>query len=421
MAENIPPMDSKKYLGLNRWQIANNLRTELNKPDNSLSTFFTKRLWSWIYYYIKNRFGPNHDFLDYSSSIDDKGIYNLKKDITSKNDFISIAIAADWATDTTESDAIGDCIANHNSDYTIHLGDTYFVGEPKEIYRNFLDPDCHWSKGNVGSFVTLGNHEMYARGISFFNDLLPVMGLKKVNGLFTGQKASFVCLQNDYWRILLLDTGYHSDGIPILEMIPWFSPDCHFDDKLMNWLKDDVKLNDSNDKRGIMILTHHQYVTAFKGEDEYIKPASQLASLIGTDRPVLWIWGHEHKLSVFEKTQVKDGVTAYGRCIGNGGMPVELNRSGFIKDNKKNGSQNLIMVDKRQKALIEDTPIGYNGYILLKIKDSKMEIEYYDCNGLLFTEKWNTDEKGIISGIRTAPDNSELTLEEGKSWNGIIQ
>jgi len=37
-----------------------------------------------------------------------------------------IGVAADWATDTVQSEFIGKSIKDKNPDYTVHLGDTYF-------------------------------------------------------------------------------------------------------------------------------------------------------------------------------------------------------------------------------------------------------------------------------------------------------
>ncbi len=213
---------------------------------------------------------------------------------------------------------------------------------------------------------------------------------------FSGQKASFFCLENEYWRILGLDTGYNSIGkIPVLELLPWFAPDCRFEDAMMDWLRDVVRLGDPADKRGLLILTHHQYVTAFHAESEYSKPATQLASFIGKDRPVLWIWGHEHKLSAFEKIQVNDGITAYGRCIGHGGMPVELDSKSFKLNPGARGYQSLVMVDDRRK---QGSDFGFNGYVTVNINGAELCIQYYDDTQKIMCEKWYSDLSGAIQG-----------------------
>jgi hypothetical protein len=59
---------------------------------------------------------------------------------------------------------------------------------------------------------------MYARGEGYFNDFLPKLGMRPGLGRpLAGQETSYFCLQNKFWRILGLDTGYNSVGIPVLE------------------------------------------------------------------------------------------------------------------------------------------------------------------------------------------------------------
>ena len=71
-----------------------------------------------------------------------------------------------------------------------------------------------------------------------------------------------------------------------------------------------------------------QYVSRF--DHCYPKPAQQLAEFIS--RPVLWLWGHEHRLAIYEEAKMEGGVTAFGRCIGHGGKPVDLPRKTPLHD-----------------------------------------------------------------------------------------
>jgi hypothetical protein len=409
------------YLGMPRSPLLNHYHTEVKKSAGKpllykCTDFLTKRLWSWMYYYIDSRFGKKHPYTTYADG--QTGIYRLTSSPSNQNDPISIAIIADWATYTEASVRLAHKIKRQSPDYTIHLGDTYYVGAPFEMADNFLNPDAPWIRGNTGSFALLGNHEMYARGIAFFDRLLPTLGIRDRSGKYSGQQAPFFCLENDHWRILGLDTGYHSIGrVPVLELIRYFAPDCHFDEIMIRWLKERVKLDDPADKRGLLILTHHQYYTAFKGEDEYPVPAEQLAALIGLDRPVLWIWGHEHKLAVYEKMQIGKGVTAYGRCIGHGGMPVEI---GSIRaSSSATGYPGLIAVDTRQQPGEDNPPLGYNGYVMLKIKEDMLHIAYHDPNQILFTEIWKAHPDGKISGqVETGPD---CPLQPSRPWEEAVK
>lgn len=415
------------YTHLGRSIIGNHFRTETKKSKgapvlNKLTDFISRRIWSWLYYYLDSRFGRPHPYPDYTNA-PDNGVYQLSPDP------VVLALCADWATNTAESCAVASRMREHRPDYTLHLGDTYFVGEPKEIAANFLDPGSPWIRGPRGSFAVLGNHEMYAKGSAFFDKLLPTLGIADGPAAgapvhaagapaFRGQHAGFFCLENTHWRILGLDTGYHSIGRPILELLPWFQPDCRFDDKLVRWLRDTVK--PGQDDRGLVLLTHHQYITAFN-EPEYTIPAAQLATLIGEDREVLWLWGHEHRFSLYSKFSMPGGLAAYGRCIGHGGMPVE------IKTNRpragKKGSPHLVMVDarSRKKDNRNDDPLGYNGYAILTLDGPTLHIDYCDTQTHLFRETWVRDGSKALKGEIQVDPHCPLQPVKGKEWTDAVR
>lgn len=407
------PKDPKIYLNLMRSEAINHYKTEKAKTEekkeekkaettakaeikpqtavNTIADFFENRFFSWIYHYFRSRFGKKSQFKNYDSS--DNGIYKIPE-AESEADEIKIALVSDWATDTEYSDKIAREIEEKDPHYTIHLGDIYFVGMNEEVSDNFEKEKGSWHRGSLGSFALPGNHEMYSRGISYFRDLLPTLGIaSEKRGEYLGQKASYFCLENNYWRIIGLDTGYNSVGFPLIEWI--FPPKCEFENEIINWL--DKTLNLKNDKRGIVILTHHQYCSAF--EKNYEKPAEQLAGLIGQDRPVLWFWGHEHRFSVYGKYKSASGITAYGRCIGHGGMPVEFKEK---INNEKAKAYGLVLYDEREYQKIENTAVGYNGYAILKLKNELLAAEYFDIDeNILFKEKWIADKSGTISQIES--------------------
>jgi len=389
--------DKEDYIDLTRSEAQNHYRTEATKEEvvvipekeqtavNKVSDFFESKFFSWFFHYFKSRFGPRHDFQNYKGT-DDNGVYKLESSSNSDGKEISIGIAGDWATDTNESDRIGVLIEKKKPDYTIHLGDTYFVGMKEEMEVNFINENSSWYRGKSGSFALMGNHEMYSRGISYFRDLIPTMGIySKEKNKYLGQKTSYFCLENEHWRIISLDTGYNSVGIPIIEYI--FKPKCEFHDDILDWLKNTLDLK--NDKRGLVFMTHHQYCSAF--EEEYVKPSEQLAEIIGGDREVIWYWGHEHRLAVYGKFKSDSGISVHGRCIGNGGMPVEFKCK--LKEDKAKECD-LILYDQRKNTEIKNIDIGYNGFAILKINGAKLKTEYYDINNkLLLTEEWTADNK----------------------------
>ena len=113
-----------------------------------------------------------------------------------------------------------------------------------------------------------------------------------------------------------MDTGYNSIGWPLIEYI--FPPDCALRPELLDWLRPAVKPR-SDDPRGIVVLSHHQYFSRF--QQWYPKPAKQLSEFF--PRKFLWFWGHEHRLAIYRQFGVDGGPKVFGRCIGHGGMPVD--------------------------------------------------------------------------------------------------
>jgi hypothetical protein len=165
---------------------------------------------------------------------------------------------------------------------------------------------------------------------------------------------------------------------------------------LLAWLRDVVK--PSADNRGIVLLTHHQYFSAF--EEGYPLPARQLAAFI--NRPILWFWGHEHRLAIYGKFGTPDGIQAYGRCIGHGGFPVTRGRQ------IANPEPPLVLYDDRRYKIIDNTQLGFNGFVNLTFKASRLSIDYRDIeNRRLLEEEWEVDN-GILCGKSIQNVDTEL-------------
>lgn len=201
------------------------------------------------------------------------------------------------------------------------------------------------------------------------------------------QKAGFFCLENDYWRVIGLDTGYTSVERPFIEILS--PPDCHLRREQVRWLRHQLHLDNPEDRRGIIFLSHHPPFSAFR--KAYPKPARQLSQLFGDFlRPVLWIWGHEHRLVGYKQRKV-DGLPIEGRCIGHGGMPVEI-------DNPRVDSELIVFHDQRKRIKLRRIGVGYNGFAWLIFQNETLAIEYRDIEDKVFvSEKWKIDkETGIL-------------------------
>jgi len=299
----------------------------------------------------------------------------------------TFALAGDWATGTDESAMIGNLMSKFNPDYTIHLGDIYYVGE-----KDYIDENCRnqrqangfdpvqWPRGSIGSFAMNGNHEAYARSGDFFNWLQS--DLK--------QPATCFFLHNTHWCILGLDTGYNSEGIPFISWfgekynIPLIKPRCDLPREAIDWLKQTVIPLISPDQ-SVMVLTHHQYLSAF--DNEYDNAAEQLAEFPAlSGRELLWFWGHEHRLAGYGLSG-DAGIKAHGRCIGHGGMPVELDP---VKRSRPLSFCDRRYYDPDTQAIVAGpTEYGVNGYVRMTLNGPNLTIDYRDIKDTpMVTEQW---------------------------------
>src|SRR5215469_4713651 len=352
--------------------------------------------WVWLRSYLRERFGPRHPFPSYPAGVRGAGVYPLA---AADGGSVRVALAGDWASGTDEAAAVASQIAAWHPHFTIHLGDVYYVGDAAEVRANFLGErtghfePVAWPRGSVGTFALNGNHEMYARGTGYFEQLLPAIGF----GAQHGQPASFFCLENEYWRIVALDTGYNSVGWPLLEELPFwpFEPANNLGAPQLRWLR--ALLQADATPRALVILTHHGPYSRF--ERGYIKPARQLRRHI--KGPVLWFWGHEHRIAVYGRHHADRGLEAWGRCIGHGGMPVEFPHR--VVD----ASVPLEFTDERRYANDEHLELGYNGYATLEFTGDALAVSYCDLHGAaLFREQWQarggTLERGAAGPVAAA-------------------
>ncbi len=408
--------DKKDFIGMSKSSIVSQLHSIISsiferKPVYDMHGLVEENKLSWFFRNLFNLGNSHYTYQNYPKPTENNGVFTIQK---KADELTTIALLSDWASNTAESELVAaQCGVQ---DYSIHLGDTYYVGNDKEIAYNFnTDFGGTWPYGTYGSFALLGNHEMYSSGKSYFKQLLPYMGNYVVKN-DKQQQASYFCLENDYWRIIGLDTGYDL-------LTGWLginansNLDLHPEQK--KWLTETVNL--TGDKRGLIILSHHQCFSAF--EDEFPNPGKFISSLIEPDRTVLWLWGHEHWFSVYGPNKLPNGSTVFARCVGNSGMPVELNSKKKPKSPKNSdfsnlANRNLTLYDNRVREMIDkDIPLGYNGYLVLNLKENQLVIDYYDDNDKkpaprkILQEKWEVD---ISTGKLTGVDITDLTENSDK-------
>ena len=394
------------------------------RPDrHPLAIFETRQIWNWIKSYLQH-LGPRHDFLPARAASNGTSIYTVPNNLR-------LSVAGDWGTGTDEAYFVADQMKRWDDgggpDITIHLGDTYFVGDDREVEENCLGGGIHvdpkrpkadfvtWPAGSLGCLAMNGNHEMYTGGHAYFDIMLPRMGLPPgdPDNLKKGQGCSFFCLENDYWRVIGLDTGYNSVGWPIIEHIPGLAPKCPLRDELLSWLRETVR--PKSRPKGTVLLSHHQAFSAFPKEPNYPKPVSQLTEFFA-GAEVLWLWGHEHRMSGYKL--VSGDFNIHARCIGHGGMPIEL----CDPDPKNPYKNKLRFYDDRPNPLYpvndrKDPKIGFNGYAEVAFADETITIRYKSLAPnlapnedkyksvpfLLLTETFKRDGQGNVHSITFDP------------------
>lgn len=325
----------------------------------------------WLADYFTTILRGKHEFPEYDLSDPRAGIQVMPN-------VAKVALAGDWASGTISAYRVRYEMEHLEPDITIHLGDVYFAGKQEEFDEYFLGED-DWLRGRLQttdeitalqSYALNGNHEMYSGGHAYFESI------KK----HFGQETSFFCLENEHWRVVALDSGYSSRLIPVLELIPWW---IHLHSHNMAWLQRNIL--GSDDLRPIILLSHHQWFSAF--DIEYIRFGREL----GNDpRYLLWLWGHEHRFAAYGSYQAHPkGPSIRARCIGHGGMPIEDIDSPIKRD------RNLVVHDRRASGDVDGTEVGYCGFALMEFENKALVISYRDETGqVLLSERWTQTPQG---------------------------
>src|SRR6266850_3429228 len=322
------------------------------RRSRSPLAFLTEHFWPWVKNYVAVMFRPRYPFPAYSEPASARpGVFTFQEKAT-------VAMAGDWGTGTRSAFKVGEQIRSRHPDVTIHLGDVYYSGLEEEFEQYFLGQN-DWPRGKSGTYLLNANHEMYSGGKGYFARALPSVG----------QKASYFALENRYWRIVAVDTGYFSRTFPILELLLSCLIRVHPDN--LQWLKE-VAFPDPTDRWPVIFLSHHQAFSAF--DTEYRRVFSDLEPFL--DRVLLWFWGHEHRFAAYAPHPSQGNIVVRARCIGHGGMPIELGAKPSTND------RGLVCLDTREAT-------------------------------------WSQGDGKVLGKVtRRAP---ELTVLPGKSVNAIVE
>jgi hypothetical protein len=269
-----------------------------------------------------------------------------------------IILLSDWGTGVPRAQDIGQAARRlvEEADrqgrdvHVIHLGDVYYSGYKFEYDEHFLQ---YWpvQKGEADKFASYnmnGNHDMYSGGFDYFDYLL-------ADPRFRRQKqCSFFGLENDFWQILALDTSY-KDGDLYGEQAAWVAQTRNGDPR----------------KKGIL-LSHHQPFSAF--ETAFPELLNKLRPVLDAKQVLAWWWGHEHRCAFYKP---QPGVP-YGRCIGNGGVPVLGSNA---------NSPDMISFVYEECVPGTDPPFARFGFVVLDFNDQALHVRYLGETGLPYREE----------------------------------
>ena len=344
-------------------------------PRPPLQDFDESKVFAWISNWLETVGSTRFAFEPYPQQ-GEQGRYDLSElGLLAADGSIQIAMAGDWGTGTDVAQQVANSMVSNDPALTIHLGDIYYVGLDSEVQENCLGVNgqyqgVFWRPGTKGSFALNGNHEMYSGGNPYVKDFLPTLGIPTSQD--KQQLRSYFCLEAPQWRIVAIDTGYNSDTI---------GGDCSLEPPLLDWLQNVV--NPIQNPKPTVILSHHQWFSGF-GDGDYPKHAQQIAPFF-KNQQVIWLWGHEHRLAIFYPYQsTANHLTCYARCIGHGGMPLELASAAYPSPDDPQLVEywdNPSLHPERFPTLSDGTQVGTNGFAVMTIQSATLTIEYLDADG----------------------------------------
>ncbi len=273
------------------------------------------------------------------------------------SDQARVILVGDWGSGIPRARLVGQAMrkaveeaAGENREVqVIHLGDVYYAGWEYECRDRFLPywPVRPEEADKIGSWCLNGNHDMYSGGHAYFEYLLKDPRFRK-----QGQR-SFFRLFNRNWQVLGLDTAWDDNGLK---------------DPQSSWVKQVLEEN----KQKTILLTHHQYLSAYEDGPEVGKVLGEkLGPVLDKKRVHTWFWGHEHRFVIYEPTiNVQNA-----RLIGHGGVPVYMihkEGGGYVKP--------AAFEDRRFIASGLEHWAMF-GFAILDFEGDKIKVSYVDEKG----------------------------------------
>lgn len=225
-----------------------------------------------------------------------------------------LVVVGDWGTGLAGAQAVGAQMAAKIAEgkaagrevHALHLGDVYYSGWKEEYEARFMP---FWpvrsAEEGVDSWALNGNHDMYCGGDPYFEYLLGGDERFARQRSADGAGSSFFDIVSDDWRIVGLDSSWQDD---ILRH-------AGAGELAGNQAAHVEQAAAKGDGRKLLLLTHHQYVSAYEQIGSLL--GDQLAPALASGRVRAWMWGHEHRCLTYDP---RDHLP-FAACIGHGGVP----------------------------------------------------------------------------------------------------
>ena len=276
-----------------------------------------------------------------------------------------LAIVGDWGTGAPVAINLMQQVASLHPDVLIHLGDVYYAGTQSEAQGNFLDHCRQLLGSDVKVFSLCGNHDMYSGGNGYY---------WLVDQL--GQQASYFCLQNANWQFLAMDTG-HNDNDPLTIATNMTSLISN-----SNWSEAAWHIGRIQQAGGrrTVLLSHHQLFSALasvgniNGQAAAYNPNLFANFQSVLSEVVLWFWGHEHTLALYEPYM---GLQR-GRCVGASAVPVFTDQQKYAPATGLQTYQGAPLPRWNTSAQVGNNGTDYNnGFATMTLNGSSATVNYY--------------------------------------------
>lgn len=200
---------------------------------------------------------------------------------------------------------------------------------------------------------------MYSGGYGYFGTLLtdPRFSAQRDRD---GHPTSFFRLRSPSWDFVGLDTAWNSDVVWTGQVAALKDPQGDY-----------VNAAAESDRK-LVLLSHHQLVSAYDTADLGPTLAHKLEPVLSANRVTAWWWGHEHRAITYSAAM---GVQ-HPRCLGNGGVPVQPD------PDPPAGTEPSVSWHSIRTVEEDGQDRTRFGFAVLDLHQDRIEVAYIDDDGV---------------------------------------